>query len=239
MNLAVRLESVSKSFSRGSRPVQAISRVTLDVPRGRMTVLTGPSGSGKTTLLNLIGGLERPDSGRLIRPGTEFRGGSEASLSRYRRFGVGYVFQQSNLISDLTAEENIELPLRLNKVGRPARKKRIAVLMTRLGIAGLNSAFPEELSGGERQRVALARAVAHRPELLLADEPTANLDSVNAREVIELIRAINLEENSTVIVATHDRQICSIADYQVELLDGSVKRSFCRGSEQAGPAIRP
>jgi putative ABC transport system ATP-binding protein len=223
---AVRLESVSRTFRRGGSLVRAVREVTLAIPQGALIAMVGPSGSGKTTLLNLIGGLERPDAGRISRGDGGWGGGSERELSRYRRAHVGFVFQHSNLISDLTARENIELPLLLTGVRRSQRRGRVDALLGRLELKPRAAAFPSELSGGERQRVALARAVAHRPGLLLADEPTASLDSVTAQEVVNMLRRLKDEESTTVVMATHDPQISCLADMCVRLLDGQLEEVF-------------
>ena len=222
MSEAIVLESVSKTFGRGHTAVAAVRGVTLRVEAGTMVALAGPSGSGKTTLLNLMGGLDAPDAGRVQVDGHELSGQSEKSLSAFRRAHVGFVFQQFNLLADLTARENIELPLVLNRVAARERRRRVDALIERLGLTGRAGAVPADLSGGEQQRAAVARAVAHRPRLLLADEPTANLDSANARAVIELLGQIRVEEGITVVLTTHDARIGALADTRVRLEDGRI-----------------
>lgn len=222
MNDGVRLESISKTFGEGHRAVRAAREVSFSIAKGSLAVLSGPSGSGKTTLLNIIGGLEGPDAGRVIVGGRDITSLPEKALSRFRRAHVGFVFQQFNLLPELTVRENIELPMALNGIGGADRSKRVEDLLERLDLGNRIDAMPNELSGGEMQRVAVARAAAHRPEVILADEPTANLDSQNAREVILLLRSLRELEGVTIVISTHDEQVSSLADHRIVLHDGAV-----------------
>lgn len=224
MKATILLDEVSKHFGEGHATVQALAGVSFEVPEGALVVIAGPSGSGKSTLLGVIGGLERPDSGRVHVAGREIADLDERRLSRLRRAHLGFVFQEFNLISDLTARENIEFPLRLNRVAARERSRRVEALIERLGLERRARAFPIELSAGERQRVAIARAVAHRPSVLLADEPTANLDSANAGEAIQLLAQLQKEENIPVLVATHDPRIIDSIESRIFLRDGAVER---------------
>ena len=223
MTTAVRMENICKSFGTGRLSVQALRKVSLTVPKGGMIAVAGPSGSGKTTLLNIIGALDAPTSGTVVVNGTALAARSERLLSRYRREHLGFVFQQVNLFNDLTVSENVALPLILNRVAKADRERRICELLERLGMADRASAFPVHLSAGEQQRIALARAVAHRPALVLADEPTANLDSDNARRVIALLRRLHEAENITVILATHDPFVLGLIDDRIVLRDGAIE----------------
>ena len=224
MSANVKLEGVSRSFGTGHAAVRALCDVSLAIPGGAMAVVAGPSGSGKTTLLHIIGAIESPDTGRVDVAGKELTKLGGRALSRYRRSHVGFVFQQFNLLGDLTVRENVELPLVLNGASAAARASRVAELLERLGLPGRAGAFPGELSAGEQQRVALARGVAHRPKILLADEPTANLDSENARQVVDLLRELHNEEDVTVLLATHDPLVIQMVGCGVFLRDGAVER---------------
>jgi putative ABC transport system ATP-binding protein len=225
MNKGIVLEQVSKRFGTGHTAVQAVRDVSLEIPGDSMVVVAGPSGSGKSTLLGLIGGLEKPDGGRMHVAGMDLGAMSERQLSRYRRRQVGFIFQESNLLSDLTARENIELPLRLNHVAAHDRSRRVGELIERLDLQTRADGFPGQLSAGERQRVAVARAVVHRPVVLLADEPTANLDSARAKEVVSLIAQLHAEEEIPVVLATHDPRVIESIESRFFLRDGTVERS--------------
>ena len=222
MSQGVQLESISKTFGVGHRAVRAAREVSFSIAKGSLAALSGPSGSGKTTLLNIMGGIEAPDAGRVIVGGRDITSESEKALSRFRRAHVGFVFQQFNLLPELTARENIELPLALNGMGGAERTRRVEDLLERLGLGNRIDALPNELSGGEMQRVAVARAAAHSPTVILADEPTANLDSRNAREVILLLRSLKELEGVTIVISTHDEQVSRLADHRIVLHDGAV-----------------
>ena len=224
MNVTLQLQNVSKQFGAGPRAVCALRDVSLAIPAGTMAVVAGPSGSGKTTLLNIAGALETPDTGSVEVAGLDLTRQGERALSRYRRAQVGFIFQRFNLLSDLTVRENLELPLVLNRVDAAERRRRLTEVLVRLGVSGRAGAFPNELSVGEEQRVAVGRAVVHRPALLLADEPTANLDSVNARHVVALLDELHRMEKVTVLVATHDPQVVAMIGVRIFLRDGAIER---------------
>ena len=218
----IRVENVSKSFisSRGLVPV--IAGVSFGLERGKSLALMGRSGSGKTTLLHLVGGLERPDSGTIFcldQPVHELTG---QAMSRFLREHVGFLFQFGNLLSYLTVAENVAFPLRLNNASPAQCSRRVGELLERIGLAGAAKALPRELSGGETQRVAFARSIAHRPHILLADEPTASLDSATARNLMDLMFRVGREEGRTTLTATHDTEVTALADRTLRLEDGRI-----------------
>ena len=216
----VRVSGVTKRFGRGDAAVTALDGVDLSVPRGGLVALTGRSGSGKTTLLHCIGGLERPDEGRVEVGGTEVTGLDEDGLLALRRDHVGFVFQTFALVPILTARENVGVPLRLSRTPVAEREQQVERLLRLVGLADHAEQRPGELSGGQQQRVAVARALAGRPNLLLADEPTGQLDSATGRAVMDLLRAIVASEGVTAVVATHDPGLIDAADVVHELRDG-------------------
>ena len=221
MTSALELRQVSKVYGSGPSEVHALSDVDLEVERGELVAIMGPSGSGKSSLLTIAGSLEEPTSGEVLVDGTDLATVSRADRARLRRRSIGYVFQDYNLLPGLTAVENVTLPLELDGVAaRAARKPGIAAL-ERLGVADLADRFPDELSGGERQRVAIARAIVGERVLLLADEPTGALDSVNGEAVMRLLRAATHRGVAGVVV-THEAQLASWADRVVFLRDGHV-----------------
>jgi putative ABC transport system ATP-binding protein len=217
----LQLRRVSKSYGAGPTEVHALREVDLTVEPGTMVAVMGPSGSGKSTLLTIAGSLEDPTSGEVVIGGTTLSGMSRNQRARLRRRGIGYVFQDYNLLAGLTAVENVCLPLELD--GVPARKARVAGMaaLDGLGLADRAAHFPDQLSGGERQRVALARAVVGERRLLLADEPSGALDSVNGEGVMRLIHAA-CKRGVAAVVVTHDAQLASWADRVVFLRDGRV-----------------
>jgi putative ABC transport system ATP-binding protein len=223
-------DAVSKEYRTPGAVVRALQAVDLELPRGRLVVVHGRSGSGKTTLLNMIGGLDRPTSGRVTVDGAEVSTLPAERLVRFRRDQVGFVFQGFGLIPILSAAENIEVPLRLRLVDPDERRRRVEELLAVVGLEGRAGHRPQELSGGEQQRVAIVRALANEPQLLLADEPTGQLDSENARTIMELIRALVDDRGVSAIVATHDPILIDLADRVVELSDGRVV---------AGAAVSP
>ena len=218
----VELESVSKDYQVGGASVHAVADVMLTLGRGVLCVVHGRSGSGKTTLLNMIGGLDRPSSGRVQVDGVAVSSLSEDALIEYRRETVGFVFQAFGLIPILSAAENVEIPLRLHRVEPAERAVRVHEVMRLVDIAHRANHRPQELSGGEQQRVAVARALANEPRLLIADEPTAQLDSQRARTIMGLLRTLVDERGVSVIVATHDPILIGMGDRAVELRDGRV-----------------
>ncbi|WP_256104746.1 ABC transporter ATP-binding protein [Streptomyces sp. ODS05-4] len=218
----VRVEDVHRTHGAGPAAVHALRGVTFDVPRGSLTALKGRSGSGKTTLLNLVGGLDRPDRGRVTVDGVEPAALGEKDLLALRRDRIGFVFQSFGLIPILTAAENVGVPLRLRGADPRAREERVALLLSLVGLGGHADQRPGELSGGQRQRVALARALANRPALLIADEPTGQLDAETGRAMMDLMRAVVDSEGLTALVATHDAHLLDLADHVRELSDGRI-----------------
>ena len=217
----VRLEGVSRVYQRGASIIRAVQGISLEVARGEFLAVMGPSGSGKSTLLNLIGGLDRPTEGDIFIEGRSTRGLTETEWTTLRRERIGVVFQFFNLLPGLTARENVALPLLLRGEADPA--KRVEDCLAAVGLAHRGEHRPSELSGGEQQRVALARALAHRPALLLADEPTGNLDSKVGREIVQLIKALARQGGQTVVLATHSRDAAAEADRVLIMRDGSVE----------------
>ena len=209
-------ENVSKSYRSGRGQVQAVRDLNLEID-GPVALL-GHSGSGKSTLLSLAAGLERPDNGRIVCAGRELGSLKARELKHYRRQQLGLIFQTGNLLSQLTVRENLELPLRLNGCDQREIERRCAAMLAAVGLAGYEKALPAELSGGEFQRVAVARALIHKPAIILADEPTASLDSANGRLIVELL--LGLSASSTIILATHDETLASAFPRVLSLKDG-------------------
>lgn len=220
------LEAVdlTKSYD-GSRVLRGVS---LRLNAGERLALMGPSGSGKTTLLNCLGGIDRPDSGRLLLRGAAMESLTPDGLAALRRRDIGSIFQFFHLLPTLTAAENIELPLQLNGVPPKDRRARVAALLERVGIAHRAQALPSQLSGGEMQRVAIARALAHRPALLLADEPTGNLDSVSGGNVLDLLLELSEETGTALVLVTHSVEATRICHRVVHLRDGVIVSEECR-----------
>jgi putative ABC transport system ATP-binding protein len=218
----VRLESVSKEYRGTAVPVRALREVSLELPAGELCVVHGRSGSGKTTLLNMIGGLDRPTGGQVRVDGVEVSSLGEDALVEYRRESIGFVFQAFGLIPILSAAENVEVPLRLRRVEPAERTQRVRELLRLVDLADRAGHRPQELSGGEQQRVAIARALANEPQILIADEPTAQLDSQRGRTIMGVFRRLVDEHGVTAIVSTHDPLLIGVADRTFELRDGSV-----------------
>ena len=219
----VRTSAVDRDFPVGGGVVvHALRGVDLELPRGTLTVVHGRSGAGKTTLLNVVGGLDRPTRGRVWLDGAEVSALDEEGLVTLRREKIGFVFQSFGLIPILSAAENVEVPLRLARADPRTRAERVAELLDLVGLAGRARHRPYELSGGEQQRVAIVRALANRPELLIADEPTGQLDSANARTIMGVIRDLVSSQGVSALVATHDPLLLDVADTVVELRDGAV-----------------
>jgi putative ABC transport system ATP-binding protein len=218
----VRVEDIHRSFGEGAAAVHALRGVSFEVPRGELVALKGRSGSGKTTLLNIVGGLDRPDRGRVELDGVDIAGLDEDGLLALRRDRIGFVFQSFGLIPILTAAENIGVPMRLRRVDARAREERVELLLALVGLADHAKQRPGELSGGQQQRVAIARALANNPSLLVADEPTGQLDAETGHAVMELLRAVVRSENVTALVATHDATLLDLADRVLELGDGEI-----------------
>ncbi|HLI51123.1 MAG TPA: ABC transporter ATP-binding protein [Thermomicrobiaceae bacterium] len=220
VNPIVAAEGLSKDYPMGDTVVHALKPLTFRVPRGQLVALHGRSGSGKTTLLNMIGGLDQPTSGSVSVDGANVTEMSEIDRVQLRRHQIGFIFQAFGLIPILSAAENVEVPLRLAKVNVMEREERVRVLLELVGLGERGKHRPFELSGGEQQRVAIARALANGPRLLLADEPTGQLDSQTGRTIMTLIRALVKSEGVTAIVATHDPILIDLADRVIELRDG-------------------
>lgn len=219
-NWAIECRHLSRLYHDSAREGYGVEDINLRLAQGSFAVLAGPSGSGKSTLLNLIGGLDTPSSGQLIVGGVELTALDEQELALYRRRRVGFVFQSFNLISSLCATENIELPLRL--LGVRERQSQVDEALARVGLDGLGQAMPADLSGGEQQRLAIARALIHQPAVLLADEPTASLDSANAMEILYLLQSLSRDTGSTILLATHDPRLIDSIDCRIELKDGHI-----------------
>ena len=218
--LMVDLRSVRRVYGSGHAAVTALRDVSLQVPEGELVALVGRSGSGKTTLLNIIGGLDRPDSGQVIVDGTDVALLDESGLERVRRETVAFIFQGFGLVPELTAAENVGLPLRLRRTPPAEREKRAALLLDLVGLVEHHEHRPDEMSGGQMQRVAIARALAGSPRLLIADEPTGQLDTETGLAVMALIRGVVEAEGMTAIVATHDPVLIALADRAVRIDDG-------------------
>ena len=214
------VHDVHRTFRSGASEVHALRGVSLSAAPGELLAVRGRSGSGKTTLLNVVGGLDRPDDGRVVLDGAEVTAMDDSELLGLRRGTVSYVFQSFGLVPILTARENVGIPLRLNEVEPEEREERVAAALEHVGLSGHVNQRPGELSGGQQQRVALARALASRPGLLLADEPTGQLDSETGLEIMTLIARLAKEEMMTTVVTTHDPVLLSLADRVVELVDG-------------------
>jgi len=220
--MLIRLTNVNKSYRLGRVLVRALDGVDLDVDRGDFLALAGPSGSGKTTLLNLIGCIDKPNGGRVVIDGVDVTAVPLHRLAATRRDALGYIFQTFNLIPVLTAYENVEYPLLLQNVGRRERDARVRRWLDQVDIAAQAKQRPDQLSGGQRQRVAIARAMVAEPKLVLADEPTANLDSDTAAHILDLLAKLNNETGTTFVFATHDPAVMSRAQRCVRLRDGRI-----------------
>ncbi len=200
----VQISGVSKSYQRDTMLIPVLHDITLEVPEGEFLGLMGPSGSGKTTLLNLIAGIDRPDGGTVTVAGTDVTKLSESQLARWRATHIGFVFQFYNLIPVLTAFENVELPLLLTSLSKVERRKHVETALTLVGLSDRMHHYPRQLSGGQEQRVAIARAIATDPTILVADEPTGDLDRKSAEEVLTLLERLNREFKKTILMVTHD-----------------------------------
>jgi putative ABC transport system ATP-binding protein len=220
---AIQLNHVSRHYTLGDSVIPAVSDVSLTVPPGEFLALLGSSGSGKSTLLNLIAGLDRPTSGVVIAHGQDLSKMSSLELARYRRQTVGMVFQSFNLLPRMTLEENVELPLRLAEVDRSERATRVREALARVGLDKRTGHRPSELSGGEQQRTAIARALVNRPKILLADEPTGNLDSATGESILTLLGEIQKNPGMTIIMVTHERPLAErFADRLAVMGDGKL-----------------
>jgi len=231
----VRLKELSKTYSRGAATVVALHEVSLEVRRGEFCAFVGPSGCGKSTLLNLIAGLDQPTSGEIHLDGRATSNWSSSDWTKVRRETIGIVFQAFHLIHGLTVEENIALPLMLRGEGGRGVAMRVDAVLEMVGMTRRRHHRPGELSGGEQQRAAIARALAHRPRLLLADEPTGNIDSHQGAEILALIRTLAKEGAQTVLLVTHSEQAAKTADYTWAMQDGRLVSRTERMSELVAP----
>jgi len=223
MESIVSLTGVTRDYQQGEVVVHALRGVDLEFRRGEFTAIAGPSGSGKTTLLNVMSGLDQPTSGTVTVDGQTVNGMSKGEMSRLRLHRIGFVFQAYNLLPVLTAYENAEYVLMMQNVPTAERREKVMKLLEQVGLKGLEGRFPRELSGGQQQRVAIARAMASAPALVLADEPTANLDSTTADELLELMVELNRDKGMTFVFSTHDRRVMRRAKRLVLLKDGAVE----------------
>src|SRR4051795_13536653 len=227
---AVRVEGLTKTFGAGTTEVRALRGVDLDVPRGQLLAIMGPSGSGKSTLLHILGALDAPTAGTIEVAGQVYEGLDDAGLTRLRRDRIGFVFQFFNLLPSLTAAENVLLPALIARRRERGLRERALDLLDRVGIADRAEHLPSELSGGQQQRVSIARALLLEPELVLADEPTGNLDRRSGREVLGVLRELSRAEGRTILMVTHDPAAAAVADRVVFLRDGRHAGEVAGGS---------
>src|SRR4030043_1184669 len=249
----LKLENLSKTYSLGKRSVQALSNLNLQVNKGEFAAIMGPSGSGKTTLLNVLGCLDKPTGGRVLLDDVDVTKLPEKKVYKIRRGKIGFVFQTFNLLPYLNARENVELPMEGAKKTRSERKQRASELLGMVGLSGREEHRPQRLSAGEQQRVAIARALANDPAIILADEPTGNLDSKNKQEIVKLLANLNLTRGTTIIAVTHDVHVASHTERMLLLCDGkitqekqglhSIKKKQmcpnCHGSVQVSDTVSP
>jgi putative ABC transport system ATP-binding protein len=221
-DVVVRTVGLTRRYKMGDTFVDALQGVDLEIGRGEFVALVGPSGSGKSTVLNLIGGLDRPTAGEIWIDGVDLSKSDEKALTHHRRQHVGFVFQSFNLLPRLTAEENVALPLMFGGVPEKNRRARARAFLERVGLTERLTHRPTQLSGGEQQRVAIARALVGQPALLLADEPTGNLDTTTGVEIMRLLKELNQEHGLTLLVVTHDPEVAAFANRVVRLRDGQV-----------------
>ena len=232
--LAVQAKDVWKIYPQEPNPVEAVRGVSLEIESGDFVAMAGPSGSGKTTVLNLLGGLTRPTEGSIEIGGHEITSMPDKALARLRLERIGFVFQAYNLLPVLTAMENAEFTLLLRGVPTDERHERVRVLFDQMGLEGLEDRFPGKLSGGQQQRVAVARAVVGEPALVLADEPTANLDSVASAALLEVMERLNREHGTTFVFSTHDPRVMERAHRLITLVDGEISTDVRQNHETAG-----
>ena len=231
MTVAVAAHNLSKIYGEGAEMVQAVDDVSLAVHEGEFVALVGPSGSGKTTMLAMLAGLLKPTAGSITIEGRDLAQLSESELTRFRREHVGFTFQSNNLVPYLTAKDNVELMLRLNHKSLKNGVVKSEVLLDRLGLGQRLHHYPNQLSGGQQQRVAIARALIHEPTLVLADEPTASLDSTMAHQVVRTFAELIHEQNRTGIMVTHDLRMCKYVDRVIMMQDGRIARILTERAE--------
>jgi putative ABC transport system ATP-binding protein len=218
----LQIENLNKTYMLGKRPVNALTDLSLTVNQGEFIAIMGPSGSGKTTLLNVIGCIDKPSSGKVLLDGVDVGNTPEKKLYKVRRDKMGFIFQSFNLLPYLNARENVELPMEGKIKSKEDRKKRSSELLRVVGLSGRENHRPQRLSQGEQQRVAIARALANDPAIILADEPTGNLDSQNKQEIIKLLANLNLTQGTTIIMVTHDSQVANHTERMLLLKDGKI-----------------
>src|ERR687897_3348738 len=235
---AVDVQSVRKVYKRDAEDIVVLDGLSLQVPSGEFVALMGPSGSGKTTLLNLIAGIDRPTSGAVVVAGTDVARLSESELARWRSANVGFIFQFYNLIPVLTAVENVELPLLLTKLSKKQRRERALTALKVVGLADRFKHYPRQLSGGQEQRVAIARAIVADPAVLVADEPTGDLDAKSAEEILNLIQTLNHEFKKTIVMVTHDPRAAARAHVERHLEKGVLATSVERHEALPAGAAR-
>jgi len=222
-DLLLSARALSKTYTMGKRSLEVLRGVDLDVTRGEFLALRGASGAGKSTLLHLIGGLDSPNAGEILFDGKNLVAFSESKLTHFRNRRVGFIFQAYHLLPELDALENVCLPARMARISVATVEARGRELLARVGLKDRLDHKPSELSGGEQQRVAIARALINEPELILADEPTGNLDSHTGSEIIELLKSLRVERNTTLVIATHDAKVAANAERVIELVDGRIQ----------------
>ncbi len=223
-DIVVKTEDVVKEYRMGSNVLRALDGINIEIERGEYISLMGPSGSGKSTLFNMIGALDRPTEGEVYIDGQNMSQLSQRQIAAFRCHRVGYIFQSYNLLNVRTAHGNVTLPMIFAGIPEKQRNEKAEKLLDRVGLGDRMYHLPDELSGGQRQRVAIARALANDPSIILADEPTANLDTITGREIIDLIKQLNTEQGVTVISATHDLKMLDVSDRIVDIRDGLVER---------------
>jgi len=235
---AVDVQNVRKIYRRDSQEIVVLDGLSLQVPQGEFVALMGPSGSGKTTLLNLIAGIDKPTSGRVTVAGTDVGTLSEGQLAKWRSRNVGFIFQFYNLIPVLTALENVELPLLLTRLSKRERRDRALTALKVVGLADRAKHYPRQLSGGQEQRVAIARAIVADPTVLVADEPTGDLDARSAEEILNLMQTLNTEFGKTIVMVTHDPRAAARAHVERHLEKGVLASSVERHESQTAGAVR-
>ncbi|HAK60019.1 MAG TPA: macrolide ABC transporter ATP-binding protein [Nitrospiraceae bacterium] len=224
----VQLNSVTKVYQQGQVEVRAVDGLSLEIGKGEFTALSGPSGSGKTTILNLIGALDVPSGGSVLLEDRDLSTLSRSELSRLRRDRIGFVFQAYNLVPVLTAYENAEFVQALQNVPQRERREQVMAILKQVGLDGLENRRPDEMSGGQQQRVAIARAIVTRPAIVLADEPTANIDSATAHSLLDLMQQLNAEQGVTFLFSTHDQRVMDRARRLIRLRDGMLEADEVR-----------
>lgn len=229
----VQIKNVTKQYHKGGETITPLDEVSLDIEEGAFVSLMGSSGTGKSTLLNLIAGIDKPDSGQIVIDGTEITRLSRTRLANWRAAGIGYIFQTHNLIPVLTAYENIELPLLLLPMSRSERRRRVEIALQAVDLLDRADHYPRQLSGGQEQRVGIARAIVAHPRVVVADEPTGDLDPDTSNQILSLLKRLNSELNITLLMVTHDTEAAEIAGRQLRLDHGKlIERQEARGKRQ-------